>query len=285
MQAAKNRLRTEMRTRLQRASGHGSLAAQDDAVCAAFMKLVRRRAQAGGSVGRLGDGEAAGGRLGGVEAGAPPAEWRSGERRRIGMYVSCERLREVDTLRILKVLLPRGDEFRVYVPLVGETSGAMRMLHVTAMSCLRQKAFGILEPSEEYSASEGAVDGADAVDSVTNLQGAREDIMQVDGLLEMLVVPGVAFDRSGHRLGRGGGYGITLTRAAWIASILFARVMRGRYTCVCVRLFACVRGSLIASHSTAFSRDRYYDKFIKESESRAIATGHVPPLTGTMIKQ
>ena len=34
----------------------------------------------------------------------------------------------------------------------------------------------------------------------------REDVMEMDVPLDMLVLPGVAFDRSGRRLGRGGGY-------------------------------------------------------------------------------
>ena len=71
---------------------------------------------------------------------------------------------------------------------------------VADMRSLETKSYGLLEPGELYSSFE-------SVDGVVREGEKREDALVMNAPLDVLVVPGVAFDRSGNRLGRGGGYG------------------------------------------------------------------------------
>jgi 5-formyltetrahydrofolate cyclo-ligase len=106
----------------------------------------------------------------------------------IGIYITCERLREVDTGAVLAAALQQGK--RCYVPLVQDSASNMQLLHIGSLQDLHPAPpFGILEP------------GASGADG-----SPREDALQAPGLLDVLVMPGLAFDRSGGRLGRGGGY-------------------------------------------------------------------------------
>ena len=70
---------------------------------------------------------------------------------------------------------------------------------VADMRSLETKSYGLLEPGELYSSFESA-------EGVVPEGEKREDALLMNAPLDVLVVPGVAFDRSGNRLGRGGGY-------------------------------------------------------------------------------
>ncbi|KAL2935946.1 5-formyltetrahydrofolate cyclo-ligase mitochondrial [Bienertia sinuspersici] len=88
--------------------------------------------------------------------------------RRLCAYISCRALREVDTSKKL-------ERKTVYVPRVEDKNSHMRMLNISSVDDLIANSMDILEPA--------------LVDSRGN---QRED--------------GLAFDKSGRRLGRGGGY-------------------------------------------------------------------------------
>jgi len=93
------------------------------------------------------------------------------------------------TARAVGVYLPLPDEVDVrplfqtlkktfYIPAFDEASGGYRMARLTAE--LKKGRFGIPEPSVPVFAAEDELD--------------------------LIIVPGVAFDREGHRIGRGGGF-------------------------------------------------------------------------------
>ena len=65
-----------------------------------------------------------------------------------------------------------------YIPAFDEASGDYRMARLT--TDLKKGRFGILEPAAPVFAAEDELD--------------------------LIIVPGVAFDRAGHRIGRGGGF-------------------------------------------------------------------------------
>ncbi|KAB1216711.1 5-formyltetrahydrofolate cyclo-ligase, mitochondrial [Morella rubra] len=102
--------------------------------------------------------------------------------RRLCAYISCSALREVDTSKLLSEILQNpatGDNTqsgkRLYVPRVEDKNSHMRMLNISCIDDLVANSMNILEPAP--------------VDSFGN---ERED--------------GLAFDKSGRRIGRGGGY-------------------------------------------------------------------------------
>ncbi|XP_019429382.1 PREDICTED: 5-formyltetrahydrofolate cyclo-ligase, mitochondrial-like isoform X2 [Lupinus angustifolius] len=96
---------------------------------------------------------------------------------RLCAYISCSALREVDTSKLLSEILkgPASGGKKLYVPRVEDKNSHMRMLNISPIDDLVVNSMDILEPAP--------------VDSDGN---APED--------------GLAFDRSGRRLGRGGGY-------------------------------------------------------------------------------
>ncbi|GBG82014.1 hypothetical protein CBR_g34194 [Chara braunii] len=106
----------------------------------------------------------------------------------IGAYLSCAALREVDTLKLVTYILQQ--QKALYVPRVDDKKSHMRMLRITDMEGdVERNAMDILEPKE------------------VNTDGSpRDELMQADQPLDLLLVPGLAFDRHGGRLGRGGGY-------------------------------------------------------------------------------
>jgi 5-formyltetrahydrofolate cyclo-ligase len=107
------------------------------------------------------------------------------------IYIHCPRLREVDTTPILQQALSLP-ECKVYAPRVEPDAPAdMRFLHLKDMQSLEAvPPFGILEPT-----------------SVCATTGRpREDVLKQGKPLQLVVMPGLAFDRRGKRLGRGGGY-------------------------------------------------------------------------------
>ncbi|KAG0477377.1 hypothetical protein HPP92_014218 [Vanilla planifolia] len=123
--------------------------------------------------------------------------------KRLCAYVSCEALREVDTTKILSECLSSidhgafGHHFdhhsqvkkKLYVPRVEDKNSNMRMLEISTMADLVANSMKILEPS------------------LTDANGNDcEDVMLASEPVDIFLLPGLAFDRQGHRLGRGGGY-------------------------------------------------------------------------------
>ncbi|KAG8099563.1 hypothetical protein GUJ93_ZPchr0013g34721 [Zizania palustris] len=108
-------------------------------------------------------------------------------------YISCSRLREVDTSKILAEALSPNSEYDghakdLYVPRVEDKNRNMRMLKITTMDDLVENSMNILEPSP--------------VDASGN---AREEVLSASSPIDLFLLPGQAFDRTGQRLGRGGG--------------------------------------------------------------------------------
>ncbi|KAI5683585.1 hypothetical protein M9H77_04813 [Catharanthus roseus] len=122
--------------------------------------------------------------------------------KRLCAYISCSALREVDTSRLLSEILKKSSEDghpqmgkTLYVPRVEDKNSYMRMLNISRMDDLVANSMNILEPAP------------------TDVEGnEREDVMLANDPVDILVLPGLAFDRSGRRLGRGGGYYDTFLR-------------------------------------------------------------------------
>ncbi|CAI0399092.1 unnamed protein product [Linum tenue] len=122
--------------------------------------------------------------------------------RRMCAYISCSALREVDTSKLLAHILQTpsssGDSSvakKLYVPRVEDKNSNMRMFLISSMDDLIANSMDILEPA--------------AVDRNGN---PREDVMESDEPVDLFILPGLAFDKSGRRLGRGGGYYDTFLR-------------------------------------------------------------------------
>ncbi|XP_021292188.1 5-formyltetrahydrofolate cyclo-ligase, mitochondrial isoform X2 [Herrania umbratica] len=117
--------------------------------------------------------------------------------KRLCAYISCSALREVDTLKLLSQVLqnPSADgsmlqtATKVYVPRVEDKNCNMRMFYISRIDDLVANSMSILEPAP--------------VDADGN---EREDVMHANDAVDLVIMPGLAFDRSGRRLGRGGGY-------------------------------------------------------------------------------
>ncbi|KAG7550462.1 5-formyltetrahydrofolate cyclo-ligase [Arabidopsis thaliana x Arabidopsis arenosa] len=112
--------------------------------------------------------------------------------KRLCAYISCKSLNEVDTSQILSEILQHPDsntQKKLYVPWVEDKNSNMRMLHISHMEDLIANSMNILEPAP--------------VDAQGN---EREDVLQADEPIDLFILPGLAFDRCGRRLGRGGGY-------------------------------------------------------------------------------
>ena len=113
---------------------------------------------------------------------------------RLGLYVHCAKLREVDTAPLLAAALahPRAE---LYLPIVDvdpekARTPSMRFLRVRSLDDdLEPKTMGIMEPKETLA------DGA-----------PRENLDNAEGPLDVLLMPGLAFEPDGRRLGRGGGF-------------------------------------------------------------------------------
>ncbi|GMI73473.1 5-formyltetrahydrofolate cycloligase [Hibiscus trionum] len=106
-------------------------------------------------------------------------------------YISSPPLLEVDTSRIISEVLssPAKERKRLYVPRVEDRNSNMKMLMISSVDDLIEKSMNILEPA--------------LVDS-DGIQ--REDVMQASDPVDLFILPGLAFDKSGSRLGRSGGY-------------------------------------------------------------------------------
>jgi 5-formyltetrahydrofolate cyclo-ligase len=88
---------------------------------------------------------------------------------------------EADTHALIRVMRHEGR--RVIVPKVQQHPRTLLHFSIDDFSMLVPGAFGILEPSEEKGAQPAAAD-----------------------IAALVIVPGLAFDRQGHRLGYGAGY-------------------------------------------------------------------------------
>ncbi|KAL5544308.1 hypothetical protein UlMin_008092, partial [Ulmus minor] len=115
---------------------------------------------------------------------------------RLCAYISCSALREVDTSKILSEILGTQAKDghvemrkKLYVPRVEDKNSHMRMLNISSLDDLVANSMDILEPAP--------VDGDG---------NEREDVMNANHPVDLFLLPGLAFDRSGRRLGRGGGY-------------------------------------------------------------------------------
>lgn len=108
---------------------------------------------------------------------------------RLCAYISCDALREVDTSKILSEGLSDLVKKKLYVPRVEDKNSNMRMFNISGLEDLVANSMNILEPAP--------------VDAEGN---QREDVMQASDPVDLILLPGLAFDRSGRRLGRGGGY-------------------------------------------------------------------------------
>lgn len=125
---------------------------------------------------------------------------------RLGLYVHCAKLREVDTRPLLETALGLPN-CEVYVPIVddakkdGESEGvrpAMRFLQLRSLDDdLERKTMGIMEPKEFL---------ADGVTRRQNLEHLWDVPESNPRPLDVLLMPGLAFDSAGARCGRGGGY-------------------------------------------------------------------------------
>lgn len=108
--------------------------------------------------------------------------------RRAVAFMPCEWLREVDVSPVVSALLQRGAA--LYLPKVQDRSSNMAMLRVESLEGLETvPPFGIVEPTALQA------DGA-----------PREDLVAAGALPDVILLPGLGFDRRGGRLGRGGGY-------------------------------------------------------------------------------
>ncbi|XP_021761722.1 5-formyltetrahydrofolate cyclo-ligase, mitochondrial-like [Chenopodium quinoa] len=122
--------------------------------------------------------------------------------KRLCAYISCRALREVDTSKVLAKILQTSDKDEqklegktLYVPRVEDKNSYMRMLNISSMDDLIANSMDILEPAP--------------VDSGGN---ERENVMHASEGIDLVLLPGLAFDKSGRRLGRGGGYYDTFLR-------------------------------------------------------------------------
>ncbi|QDZ17730.1 5-formyltetrahydrofolate cyclo-ligase [Chloropicon primus] len=104
---------------------------------------------------------------------------------KVGLYCSSEKMIEVQTPQLIEACL--SAEKACFLPKV-DGDGEMRLLRVSSVSELSPAPpFGIPEP-------------------VPRPQGMALRPEALDEGLDLLVVPGLAFDEEGRRLGRGGGY-------------------------------------------------------------------------------
>ncbi|CAH9069672.1 unnamed protein product [Cuscuta epithymum] len=111
--------------------------------------------------------------------------------KRLCAYISCSALREVDTSTILSEILQTQatDQKKLYVPRVEDKNRNMRMLNISSTQDLIANSMNILEPG--------------LVDAEGN---EREDVLLANEPVDLLLLPGLGFDKAGNRLGRGGGY-------------------------------------------------------------------------------
>lgn len=87
---------------------------------------------------------------------------------------------EVNTHEIIKYSIERGKN--IYVPIVDKKTKTMKASRLRDFSHLKESYMNILEPTEDH---------IEIVD---------------DNILDLVIVPGLLFDKSGYRIGYGGGF-------------------------------------------------------------------------------
>lgn len=96
---------------------------------------------------------------------------------------------EVQTERILEHAF--SDNKAVYIPKIDKLSDSMDMVQVNSIDDIKTfpvNPWGIAEPSDEQA---------------KELRRANENM---ETMIDLVIVPGLAFDRTGNRLGHGKGY-------------------------------------------------------------------------------
>ncbi|KAI5077581.1 hypothetical protein GOP47_0007405 [Adiantum capillus-veneris] len=107
-------------------------------------------------------------------------------------YISCPSIREVGTTQVVSDIFQKAETEHpksLYVPWIQDKQSHLKFFHICSNEDLAANSMGILEPIPVKS------DGS-----------PREDVMQADVPIDLILMPGLAFDRAGRRLGRGGGY-------------------------------------------------------------------------------
>ena len=120
--------------------------------------------------------------------------------RRMCVYIAHPKLHEVDCSVLIREALDSSsselfgeEKVKVYVPIVDDKNSNVRFLRVRDMEKdLEKRTMGIMEPTE--------------LDWRTN--EPREDVadLKENEKLDLVIAPGLAFDETCKRLGRGGGY-------------------------------------------------------------------------------
>jgi 5-formyltetrahydrofolate cyclo-ligase len=101
----------------------------------------------------------------------------------IGVYLHTPK--EAPTNKIIEDILRPGSNKVLFVPQVtGPTMKMVRIYSKEDLNSLPTNKWNIKEPNDDM---------------------PREDAIEI-GQLDLLIIPGVAFDTNGHRLGRGKGY-------------------------------------------------------------------------------
>lgn len=108
-------------------------------------------------------------------------------------YLTCSALREVETSQIVAKILEQHDSDKprkLFVPRIEDKHSHMSLLRISnTVADVAANSMNILEPT--------------VLDADGN---PREDVMSLAEPVDLLLLPGLAFDRQGRRLGRGGGY-------------------------------------------------------------------------------
>ncbi|KAL5994497.1 hypothetical protein ACLOJK_024550 [Asimina triloba] len=163
---------------------------------------------------------------------------------RLCAYISCDALREVQTSKILSEVLsdPTGEPHtqimrKLYVPRVEDKNSYMRMLNISSIEDLIANSMNILEPAPTDADGNQREDvqnhccafitkilfaiivrsachihHLNLLPSLWRLVDLGMQYLMIDQFMnatepvDLVLIPGLGFDRSGRRLGRAGGY-------------------------------------------------------------------------------